>query len=166
MGVGYSFTCSKCGKQYDASWGSGYMFPVEYEEIMKAIRAGEYGTEWQKLEAENDYVVVDAEKHIYLCKKCHNWQSEPAMSLYVPRDLEAIKKKHRLESSEELKERSFVIPWEIKKEYRIFKRYVHVCKKCRGLMHKATKEELESLPCPECGSAPKEPGSNGMIYWD
>ena len=166
MGIGYTFTCSKCKKRYSASWGSGFMFPAVYEETMKAVRAGEYGIEWQKLVAENDYAVIDAEKYIYLCRRCHNWQSEPGLSIYEPKDIEAIKIKYKLDCDDELKDRPYVTTMDIKEEYRILKRYVHVCNKCSGIMHRATKDELEYLPCPECGGAPEEPGSSGMILWD
>ena len=88
MGTGYSFTCSKCKHRFSASWGIGFSSPQVYEDTVKKIKAGAYGSLWQDLLNKEKYVVTDAEKHIYICGKCNAWKSEQCLSLYIPKDPE------------------------------------------------------------------------------
>ena len=61
MGRGKSYKCSKCGKEYSASWGCGYMFTLEYDELIEAIKKGKYGEAWKELLLSDEYTVVDVE---------------------------------------------------------------------------------------------------------
>ena len=146
MGTGYSFTCSKCKHRFSASWGIGFSFPQVYEDTVKKIKAGAYGSLWQDL--------MNTEKY------------EQCLSLYIPKDPEHLKIKYQLDSVEELNERPYILTAEIRAEYRILKRYIHKCDKCSGVMHRATEEEMNVLTCPKCGGEPEKPGYMGMIMWD
>ena len=153
MGRGKSYKCSKCGKEYSASWGCGYMFPLEYEELIKAIKKGKYGEEWKEVLLSDEYTVVDAETHVYLCRSCNHWTTAPGLSLYLPKDPSHAEKK------------ACVIESDLKDDYKVLKRRIHRCEKCGSRMHRASNSELDKLPCPDCGGEPEE-GSGGMILWD
>ncbi len=96
MGTGYTFTCSKCKHNYSASWGIGFSFPQVYEDTVKKIKAGAYGSLWQDRVNEEKYVVTDAEKYIYICGKCKAWKAEQSLSLYIPKDPKQLKIKINL----------------------------------------------------------------------
>ncbi len=163
MGMGRSFTCRKCGKEYDVFWGIGFRFPLIYEELLEDIKNGKYGQEWKDLVLRGEHVAVDAEDCVYLCKKCGHWDAEPNLSLYAPNDPEAIMKK---EAAEEEKVSSYVMSYELKKDYHLLKRRLHKCPECGGLMHRATDSEISRLRCPDCGGIPEENYNHGMILWD
>ena len=48
---------------------------------------------------------------------------------------------------------------------KLLKEYVHTCERCGEKMHRATSEELDVLPCPECGTPNKRELSK-MVCWD
>lgn len=125
MGRGLAYKCSKCGKEYSAFIGMGYMFPTEYCEVFHDMKNGKYGPDMQEA-IEQPGVNVDAVKHLYICKKCNNWTVDYGLSLY-----------------------------DANKDNKIIKRYVHKCEKCGGVMHRASSAEKNSLPCPKCGGAPE-----------
>ena len=58
MGSGYTYRCSRCGKEYATQLGIGYLFHVFYKDQIDAIRNGLYGPEWQRLFQENDGVAL------------------------------------------------------------------------------------------------------------
>lgn len=72
MGQGIGFKCSKCGKEYVACPGVGFLFPEQYKEIQVAAKEGKYGPEWEELVSSGKYVAVDAETYLYICGKCNN----------------------------------------------------------------------------------------------
>lgn len=153
MGSGRHYICSKCGKEYYANWGVGFMFPMVYEETAADIKAGKYGKEWQDTFINGKNVVVDAERHIYYCKMCGRWESAAGLSLYVPKNTDASV--------------NLAHPWNINldRRWKILKRYTHRCSKCGTIMHKATDTELSKLSCPDCGGAPKA-DYLGIVCWD
>ena len=147
MGSGKAYKCSKCGKKYYALTGIGFMFPTVYENVMDDIKNGKYGQERKELASKEKNVAVDAERHLYVCGKCHHWSTEYGLSLYT------------LSEPEDLPYMADI------KGAHILKRYTHKCEKCGAMMHKATKEEEISLPCPDCGGAPDMTYDN-WICWD
>ncbi len=152
MGGGRGFECSKCGKRYHANTGIGFLFPEVYSELVEDISAGEYGDDFKKAFKSVKDAAVDAEKHVYKCRRCRYWESECGMSLYAPNDNIRVVE-------------SYVMPHELKEHYHIFKRYVHKCKECGSVMHKATDEEIEELKCPYCGGVPNE-SKRVHMCWD
>ncbi len=166
MGSGVGFKCSKCGKEYCANTGIGFLFPEVYKETLSDVKAGKYGEEWKKLALSEELVAVDAETYLYVCKKCGHWDVEPGLSLYAPNDVKKLKKKKYGEKTvEQWGEAPYVMSMDLEEDYHILKRRVHKCEKCGGVMHKATREEELNLPCPDCGGAP-EKGQVNMIMWD
>ena len=167
MGDVLRLRCSKCKKEYSVWWGIGFAFPTVYEKIMKAAKNGEYGQEWKTLTTTTKFVAIDAEDYVYLCGKCNHWNNEPGLSLYVPKDLEEIKRKYKLDTVDELEERDFVMSYDLAEEYKILKRRIHKCEKCGGIMKRLKEKEIFHLPCPHCGGAPMEGWENVYpINWD
>ena len=163
--MGRSFTCSKCGKDYDVFWGIGFRFPQAYKELLEDIKDGKYGQEWKDLVLRGEHVAVDAEDDVYLCRKCGHWVAEPNLSLYVPNDPEAKMKK---DETKEEEAPSYVTSYELKEDYHLLKRRLHRCTECGGIMHRATAAEISRLRCPYCGGVPEENDNQnqGMILWD
>ena len=166
MGEAYRFKFSRCGKDYSASWGIGFAFPNVYADTVKKIVAGEYGSEWKHIFESEKYVAVNADTYVYVCKRCGGWKADKDLSLYVPRDLNELKEKFKLDSIEELSEREWVMEWDLKEEYRLLRRRIHLCGKCKCAMHKSSDDERAKLVCPDCGGNPEEPGYCNMLNWD
>ena len=153
MGGGKQFECSKCGKRYYANIGIGFLFSEVYSKTVEDITNGKYGENFKRSFESVKHAAVDAEYHLYKCKKCDHWDTESGMSLYAPNEEDIVVRK------------SYVMPYELKSDYHIYKRYIHKCEKCSSVMHKATNKELEELKCPYCGGAPDERKKFHMC-WD
>lgn len=80
--------------------------------------------------------------------------------------LNELKEKYKLDSIEELSEREWVMEWDLKEEYRLLRRRIHLCGKCKCAMHKSSDDERAKLVCPDCGGNPEEPGYCNMLNWD
>ena len=112
------------------------------------------------------FIAIDAGTNVFSCGKCGFWKAETGLSLYVPRDPEALKEKYSLDSVEELSEREFVMPWDLAEEYKVLKRYIHKCSKCGSRMRRLSEKEMCELPCPKCGGKPEHNGPECFIDWD
>ena len=158
MGSGYAYHCTKCGHEYEVHYGIGFLFPEQYEEVMKAVRTGKYGEEWKALAAGVEYVAVDAEAYVYLCRKCGAWKEEPGLSLFVPKgEAQMAAAKDRERDAKKWNDAPYVTPWELRADYKLLKRRIHKCDKCGSVMHRMSEEELLKLPCPKCGGEPEFP---------
>ena len=125
MGYGEEFKCSKCGYEYMYGVGVGFMFPKVYEELLESVKEGDYGEEWKELVLKTDNIAIDAETYLYCCKSCGNWKTEEGLSLYVPKDMETLKKKTEEKGSWcvafDFKEAKYVTSEELKEYFSIFK---------------------------------------------
>ncbi len=167
MGKGFSYKCGNCGKEYQAFYGIGFLFPQTYEKIMKKAKTGKYGQEWKELSRSKEYVVIDAEDHVYVCGKCNHWSVEPGLSLYEPKDVDTLREKPYGEKTvEEWGEVPYVMASDLQEDYQLLKRRVHKCSKCGSVMHKATKVDLLQLRCPHCGGEPEGDMPDNAIMWD
>ncbi len=166
MGSGNSYVCSKCKKHYNAFWGTGKFFPKLYADTVADVKAGKYGEMARRIMCNKKFVAIDAAQYVYICSKCHYWKVAKDMSLYILKNPKALMKKYGLESDEKLNNRPYVDGYMLQKEYRILKRYNHVCDKCKRIMHKSSGKERDKLPCPDCGGAPDKQDYSGMILWD
>lgn len=165
MGTGYGFKCSKCGKEYCADVGIGFLFPKVYKETLVDVKSGKYGEEWKSIALSEEFVAVDAESYLYACK-CGYWEAVPGLSLYAPNDIEKLKKKKYGEKTvEQWGEVPYVMGLDLKQNYHLLKSRVHKCKKCGDVMHDATQEEKDNLQCPYCGGAPSKEDQE-LYRWD
>lgn len=169
MGSGKSYKCKNCGEEYQVMTGFGLGFPMFFRKTIKDIKAGRYGEEWKRLINSGEYIVPDAETYLFYCKQCGTWKTDADLSLYQPRDIEAIKKKKFGETTvEERGEIPYATTHDFKEEYNLVKKRIHYCPKCNEEMTRCDnwdeKEELlKALSCPKC-STKNEP--LGRILWD
>ena len=154
MGNGIIYKCSKCGKRYKASWGIGMMFPEQYIKLMKKAKRGGFGKEYKVLLNNDPQMVIDAGECVYCCRVCRAWKVEPDLSLYQPK-----------EGFDFLIHQDYVLRNDLKKYYRSYKHFSHKCPKCKSRMHRASKHEIQTLPCPYCG-APRDMDYEEVILWD
>ena len=164
MGSGFEYKCSKCNKEYGITLGIGMMYPVVYKELVDDVKNGAFGEEWKQLFDETENVAVDAENRVYICHDCGSWIEEKGLSLYVADNeyaLKDVKKGLPIFYGDD----SIPAMMGQKPKYRLLKEYEHKCKKCCAKMREASKEELYSLPCPDCGAKP-DPDSIGFVNWD
>ena len=152
MGSGYGFVCKKCGNRYSVNTGIGFIFPNEYKKLVDKIKKGRYGEDWKHLFMSTPGAVVDAEKELYICKGCGNWDVSPVASIYAPDKPDSIEKPVH-----------YVMKSDLESDYHIVKRYYHKCGKCGKRMHRATEREMISLPCPKCGGTDT---AADLIMWD
>lgn len=163
MGDGRAYKCSKCGKEYSALTGVGFMFPSVFKELTEEIKNGKYGQKWKDLALSEKYVVVDAERYLYVCGKCDHWSTDYGLSLYAPVNTDKIA---NMSFGDKTVAELGYIPYVTNfRGFHILKRYVHKCEKCGAVMHKATNKEERDLPCPDCGGAP-DPTYDNWICWD
>lgn len=164
MGSGYDFKCKKCKTKYSAMPGIGMMYPKVYQEVVEDIKNGKYGPECQEIMNSEEFVAVNAEREIYICNECKHWETDLNLALYRPKNAEAIRtKQYGIKTVEEWGYVPYVMGYDLKAEYSLVEVFVHKCKKCRKRMHNATDEELQTLPCPKCGT---ENATSGLLMWD
>ncbi len=164
MGDGYDFVCKKCKKEYSVMHGIGMMYPTIYQETIEDAKNGKYGSEWQELISSSKYIAINAEREVYICSSCGKWKTELDLSLYRPKDEDAIRtKQFGIKTVEEWGYVPYVFGQDFQAEYDLIKVYAHKCDHCGKRMHKANEEELSKLSCPYCGT---ENTSEGLLMWD
>ena len=151
MGSGFSYECKKCKKEYSVRLGIGMLFPRVYQKILSDIKTGFYGDELKNLVNSQQYVAVNASKRVYICRHCGNWNLEYAMDLYTPVNIEEIsKQKYGAKTVDEWGYIPYVIPYSLKEDYKLLKRFIHKCPVCDKRTHMASEKELKELSCPHC----------------
>ena len=164
MGHGTDYRCGKCGREYGVRTGTGFLFPKEYRETMKAIADGVYGAELKAICEKTPYAAVDAETKVFCCGSCGAWETGKDLTLWAPDDPAAIsRKRYGEKTAEEWGCVPYVSRRTLEEEYHVVKRRYRKCPRCGHRMHRASEEELQRLPCPDCGE-PNAP--QGEILWD
>ena len=151
MGQGYVVKCRNCDYEECVRLGVGMMYPQEYADLVKGIKAGEYGDELREYFINNPGAVVDAQLELYYCPVCHNFEFEYNLSLY------------RHKQNKELVNGYWIREYDNNEDYVFVRAYKHICSKCGNQMHKIKKSEFDNLVCPKCGQ-PLEVTS--QIMWD
>ena len=154
MGCGYGFRCKKCGYHFDAMLGVGMLFPIVYEETVKAGREGKFGEEIQHFLKEYPEGALNAENAAYRCGKCGRDAAEPVLTMYLPKDpgKEKDPEKGRWSVAFPGEGIDYVAPYELETEYKVHKIHPHFCSACGGRMRRMADRELKAgLRCPECG---------------
>lgn len=148
MGTGYEYFCEKCQKDFPVFLGRGMAYPSVYEELLADIKSGEYSEEMKTAALSNRDVVVDAERHLYVCS-CGCWENTEGLSLFVPKDEVHIKNPYDL-------------PHIMKSHYIKVFDYIHKCPECGKQMNEADYQPID-LRCPECKTLCSY---RGEICWD
>lgn len=162
------YVCERCGKRKIIWNGIGKGFPVMYNLLVNEIRDGKYGKEIQELYSSNDQMKIDASKVIYYCKSCKEWEEDYNFDLYLPK--EETNKIHNLcwtvdevNSNERDMNEEYVAPWDLYKNYKLFKRHEKSCLKCNQSYEKIQADPMGldgeifdsskyTVKCKECGS--------------
>jgi len=166
MGRDYEYICKNCGKKYTFTFGIGYFYPLDYDKTVEAIKNGDYGQEWQQLSQTKDPFLVDIENRLYICNDCGNLQDETCLDIY---ELNDKADKENIKEPYDIMFSHFIERWAEEEEEddegcHLFKRYPHKCNRCNSTsIHQATEQELEELPCPNCGTLNEY---EAAIDWD
>ena len=169
MGTGYVFRCKDCGKEYGMSFGLGFGYSDECQKLRQAALSGELGDEWRRIMSENEYYIIKAENYLYYCRNCGRWEFGPKLSIYAPKDLEDLLDQQRGDKTV----RAWGYdPWGLmsKEDYKLIRRYRHVCPECKKAMKQYGEHDWESfhklhLKCPDCNGELAFDESTG-IMWD
>lgn len=150
MGSGYIYHCKKCNKKHQTFLGYGMMFPKIYKELIDGIYKGDFGEEMQKLIKSKPNLAINANKEIYLCRHCNNWNIEFILDIYEP--------------TTKLKEvPEYVTEYDLKSNYKLVKKHIHKCPECGKRTRKLNDNETNCLPCPNCKT---QMTISGFIDWD
>lgn len=152
MGSGKTLRCKKCKRRYTVFSGVGMSFPLKFMEIQQKVRDGEYGSEWKELIRSGDYIVADAETHIYVCDNCSYWGHQLGLSLYEPNDpIKLAGIKYGIKTVGEWGYVPYAMADDFRNGYHLLKERIHRCNKCNSTMHKASEDDEENLKCHDCG---------------
>ncbi len=164
MGSGHSFECKKCGYEFTAVEGVGFMFPAVYAELVEEGKKGELGEELKIFFEEYPDGAIDAKKITVRCYDCGNYENVYDLTMYVPNKAAAMNKdKGRWSVALPFEDASYVTSLELKKSYTEYKKYHHSCDKCGEQMIAVDINEDAELVCPECGEKLEYAGE---LCWD
>lgn len=174
MGKGYSLNCRKCGYEFSANLGAGFMFPGVYRQTMEDGREGRLGKEVRQFLEEHPDGALDCGTVILQCAACGELESAPDLSMYVPGEDSPPPSSARWSVAFPYEGVSCVAPWNLDR-YRLVRHYDHRCGRCGGKMKVINEEGFErylrndarkeptDLRCPDCG----EPLYMGDVWmWD
>lgn len=148
MGVGYEYFCEKCGKEFSVDFGCGMMYPRVNKALLEEIKSGKYGEEMKTAALSNSNVVVDGEKHLFICY-CDYWENTYGLSLFTPKEGVSI-------------DSHFITPYRQRDKFQVLYEYNHQCPECGETMIEADGERID-LRCPVCKSMCS---INGISRWD
>jgi len=173
MGIGRGFTCPRCGSKVSAVWGSGFKYPLVYQETVQGIKEGQYDEVSKIFLKEHPDGAINAEKTLARCEKCGNYDNVQDLTMFIPKEgyIHTIDPNQIWSTSAHFKGADYVSPYDLSIHYIEFKRYPHKCKRCGGAMHiipfysysidpkgrgveeicKQIESGIRSIECPECG---------------
>ena len=161
MGTGYNYVCKKCGNEFCAYLGVGFLYPSLYQDVMKAARNGKLGIKAKRFLLENPQGAIDPKTVIAQCENCRNYEAVPDLGMYVPKEgMQPLVHKGNWTVGDLDKESEYVFEFD---KYDLVERYDHKCPACGGKMHILQDQEPEKLTCPQCGG---EMIAGLAIMWD
>lgn len=140
MGMGFTFKCSKCGYELQASMGGGFFLPRETEETIMDMKSGKYGETAKVFFEENPDGTVDCRYELFRCKKCGSLKVDMALDLY--------KRKEGVPESE------YLFP--DKDHFCKSMKLDHICERCGSKMGKQNEDRFlkkvfdGKIRCPDC----------------
>lgn len=163
MGSGRAYKCYNCGTKFTNLFGSGMFYSLAYKETIEDIRNGKYGDYLKTVFHDNCYSVVDIDRYLYVCE-CGNWSMDKRMDLYLPIDTETIKRvKYVGKPVDEIVCAPYAIS--LRDDYRLVKKYDHICEKCNSVMKEYNDNDDVDLKCPNCNNTLSS-NIYEMIFWD
>ena len=163
MGNGTVFRCEKCGYEDTVMNGIGFRFPDLYQGTVNAIKAGEYGREWEEFFKRTSGAAVNAGLELYVCPVCNNFETALNLSLYAPNS-QRVSKRHNIPFAVgyPAADMEYVMPHELDKDYHLVKEFEHKCTECGGKME--VYSSGDRLKCPLCKDGLMEEADR--IMWD
>ena len=146
MGTGYLLKCRKCGYEFSANLGVGFMFPLASQETVEAGREGKLGKEVKKFLEGHPDGALDCSTVILQCSECGELESGPDLSMYVPGEDSPAPSSGNWTVAYPHEGSSYVTPWDLVK-YKLFALYDHRCRRCKGKMKIIKEEEFKKLIC-------------------
>ena len=146
MGNGIECRCSACGYTFLACYGIGYVFPSVYRETLEAAVNGEYGKEASEFFMNHPDGAINAASSVYVCLECDNLQWERNLALYT-----------RMDKNDPEVGKDYVMPYDLKRYYKLYKSHTHRCERCGGKMKTLREKTIinligeHELHCPVCG---------------
>jgi len=141
------------------------LFPIVYEETLKAGREGGLGEDIREFLEEHPDGALDVSEAAYRCGDCGNYASDKVLSMYLPKASkeDAGKEKGRWAVSFSGEGIDYVTPYELKGKYKFYQAHPHHCAACGGRMRKLPEKDLRAgLKCPVCGEMMQTTG----YLWD
>ena len=162
MGTGVELICRKCRYSFRMNFGVGFGFPQFYREIIEEAKAGKLGESVQAFLRDHTDGALDCDQVLLQCTSCDKLDRGIDLSMYIPKD-RPVEHDGIWTGAFTFEGIVYVAPWELKKHYKLVKRYDHVCRKCRNQMRVIREkdlivEDLESdgnetvvnVRCPKC----------------
>lgn len=140
MGSSYLFHCMKCGYKFDAFLGTGFIYPVEYQQIMHDAAAGKYGESVREFLASHPDGVLNCDRVLLQCTCCDVLKVMPDLSMYVSGPDCSSGPRDGGTAADSKGYWNFAAPWDLK-EYQLVSHYEHTCEKCGKPMKKVAVEE-------------------------
>ncbi len=151
MGHAYECKCNKCGYEFSAELGIGFLFPDVYKKTVKAMKKGKYGSEPMEFFKEYPYGAVNCEYVVLKCSSCKEFFKDLSLDMYIS-NKDFISS--RVIDSESITERNYVALFELEEKYILYKKFDHKCPKCKKSMENVDdfgdKVVEEKIKCPKC----------------
>ena len=148
MGETIVFSCRNCGYDKRMCMGVGMNcdIPKLFNGIVDTVRKGTYGKEWQRELKRDPTLVVNVSDEIYICPTCGSFSTGLNLALYKPVE------KIRFAAFRHLKRYGTDCTLETNSNFRLYKKYPHICKKCDCDMTIFEWRDEKIRPtCPNCG---------------
>lgn len=156
MGQTRIYKCDTCGYEAEISEGIGGLFPVVYKQTLQDAKDGKLGEEVRQFFAEHPDGAINAEDTFGLCEQCREYVCVTDYSMYVPKEGD--------EHQKFCAEAGYVTAEDLRKHYRLVRRYPHQCEKCNTLLKMNGRFRHQGkLRCPKCG---KDMNQTGGLLWD
>lgn len=70
MGQGYSYKCDKCDYTIEYYQGIGFLYPMEAEEMLTAMKQGKFGKRFMEAANKAAAPAVEFSRELFRCKEC------------------------------------------------------------------------------------------------
>lgn len=170
MGKFVELKCKFCKYEIQIGFGIGMAFPRVYEQTITAAKNGELGEEIQNFLSENPNGAIDVSRVLAVCKTCGACEKVYDLTMYLPKEniLQAEKNNPgRWSVAMPFYNSKYVMPSDLKENYKVFAAYPHKCKRCGGeveILNEDDVQKLRKIKCPKCHSIRKMKAEFG--HWD
>lgn len=86
MGIELTCVCEKCGYEFEADVGVGFLYPKVYVETIDAMKEGRFGQQGKEFLEAFPNGAISCENIVVQCNDCKKLMVVPELSLYVPKE--------------------------------------------------------------------------------